>query len=136
MFRRAALACVLLGLAACWSGYEGRARVHAEVLTWMADKLIALVEANKPPAVEGMGEYVYPAKRAREFLGSYSGYAEYESHRALTELVVRYEVLVQRVDAARAGAGDWSASIDWLRREKDELHRIAAAINQSLDAGR
>ena len=45
MSRRAALFLCLVAIAACWSGYAGRVRVHAEVLTLMADKLIALVEA-------------------------------------------------------------------------------------------
>lgn len=134
MIRRCALVLGLLGLAACWSGYAGRARVHAEVLTLMADKLIALVEAKAPLPIEAMGEYVYPAKRAREFLRSYSSYAEYQSHRQLTELVTRYEALVRHVDAARAGGSDWSTQIDGLRRENEELHRSAAAISQSLDA--
>ena len=134
MLRRIALILCLLGVAACWSSYADRARVHAELLTLMADKLVALIEAGAPPAIDGMGEYVYPAKRAREFLGSYSGYAEYQSHRQLTELVTRYEALVKRIDAGRAGASDWSGQIDDIRRTNEELHRAAAAVNESLDA--
>jgi len=136
MLRRIALAFCLLGLAACWSSYADRARVHAELLTLMADKLVALVEVAAPPPIEGMGEYVYPAKRAHEFLTSYSGYAEYQSHRQLTELVTRYEALVRRIDAARAGASDWSSQIDGIRRENEELHRIRGAVDQSLESRR
>jgi hypothetical protein len=98
----------------------------------MADKLVALIEASAPPPVEGMGEYVYPAKRAREFLQSYSSYSEYESHRLLTDLVTRYESLVKRADPARA-SDTWRTQVEQLRREDNELRELAVAIGRSLD---
>jgi hypothetical protein len=132
--RRGVIVALVLSLAGCWAGYAKRASVHAEVLSLTAAKLVSLIEAGRPPAVESMGEYVYPAKRAREFLQSYVSYREYESHRRLTELVTRYETLVRRVDAARAAQSDWSREIDWLRAEGAALHRLAAEIDGSLAA--
>jgi hypothetical protein len=131
--RRFFVALALL-LAGCWSGYATRVSVHAEVLTLTAAKLVSLIEAGRSPAVERMGEYVYPAKRARGFLQSYASYGEYRSHRQLTELVTRYEALVRRVDAVRAAQRDWSGEIDSLRAEGKALHRLAAEIESSLEA--
>jgi len=121
-------------LTSCWSGYAGRASVHAEVLTSMATKLVGVIEAGRPPKMEDMGEYVYPAKRAREFLESYDSHADYQSYRQLNDLIARYEALVQRVDADRAAGTDWAKVIDELRAENEAIRRLAADIDRSLEA--
>jgi hypothetical protein len=131
---RRVLLVLALTLAGCWSGYAGRVSVHAEVMTLTAAKLVSLIEAGRPPAAESMGEYVYPARRARELLRSYAGYSEYASYRKLEELVQRYETLVQRIDALRAGRSDWSGEIDGLRAEAEALRRLAAEIDAALEA--
>lgn len=132
MSRRIFLALVLLGLTGCWSGYASRAGIHAELLSAMASKLVSQVEAGRQPAVERMGEYVYPAKRAREFLQSYASYGEYVSYQTLAAMLPRYEALVRKVDAGRAAGIDWSGEIDALLAEDAELRRLAAEIEQSL----
>jgi hypothetical protein len=127
---------LLLTLSGCWSSYAQRAAVHAELLGSMTAKLISLVESGRPPALERMGEYVYPAQRAEEFLHSYSGYSEYVSYRALKELTARYRALVQRVDAGRAAGVDWRAEIDALRAEHEQIRRLATEVTQSLEQRR
>jgi len=102
----------------------------------MASKLVSLVEAGRPPAVEAMGEYVYPAKRAEDFLKSYASYSEYSSYQALQQMVVRYDALVQRVDAGRAAGIDWNNEIDALRTEDNEIHRLAADVGRALEEKR
>jgi hypothetical protein len=126
---------ILLGLTSCWSGYAGRASVHAELLASMASKLVSMVDAGRPLAVERMGEYVYPAQRARQFLQSYSGYAELDSHRRLSEMTARYETLIRQVDAARARGGDMRADVVGFKRADEELRRLAAEIRQALAEG-
>src|SRR5262245_57844247 len=128
MVRRLLVLALLAGVAGCWSSYASRAAIHAELLGSMASKLVSLVEAGRPPAVESMGEYIYPVKRAEEFLQSYASYAEYASYQTLKVIVARYRTLVQRVDAGRAAGIDWSGEIAALRTENDEIHRLAAQV--------
>lgn len=136
MARRLLVLLSLFGLTGCWSGYATRAGIHAELLSSMATKLVSLVDAGRPPAVEGMGEYVYPAKRAAEFLQRYDGYAEYGSYQTLKQMLDRYEALVRRVDAGRAAGIDWGNEIEALRAEDQELHRLAAEMAHALEEKR
>jgi hypothetical protein len=99
----------------------------------MANKLVSLVEAARPPAVESMGEYIYPAKRAEQFLQSYASYSEYASYQTLKAMVGRYQALVKRVDAGRAAGIDWGGEIAALRAENEEILRLAAEVTHSLD---
>jgi hypothetical protein len=64
---------VLLAVAAClWRGYASILGVHVDVLTQTADKLVAVAGSGRGITTEGMAEYVYPAKRGREFLRQFS----------------------------------------------------------------
>jgi hypothetical protein len=136
MVRRLSILFLFLGLGACWGGYASRAAIHAELLTSMTVKLVSLVESGRPPAVERMGEYIYPAKRAEEFLRSYASYAEYASYGALKQMTERYQVLVQRVDAGRAAGIDWNGELEALRAEDKAIQRLAAEVTQALEEGR
>jgi hypothetical protein len=132
MLRRLLLVFSLLSLVGCWGGYASRTAIHAELLSSMANKLVSLVEAGRPPAVESMGEYIYPAKRAEEFLESYASYAEYASYQTLKQMVPRYRELVRRIDAGRAAGIEWSGEMAALRAEETELRRLAAEVANSL----
>lgn len=136
MVRRFLLAALVLVISGCWSGYASRAAIHAELLASMATKLVSLVEARRPPAVERMGEYIYPAQRAEEFLQSYAGYSEHASYRALRETSSRYQALVRRVDAGRAAGIDWNGEIDALRAEEKKIRELAVEVAQSLEERR
>lgn len=134
MSRRLGIA-VVLALASCWGGYATRVAVHAQVLVLTADKLVSLLEAGRPPAAEQMGEYVYPARRARELLHHYAGYSERRSYGKLEDLVGRYEALVRRIDALRAAEADWRGEVDSLRAEVEGLRRLRGEIERALDSG-
>ncbi len=132
MSRRLLLVLPLLGFVGCWGGYASRAGIHAELLTSMASKLVSLVEAGRPPAIESMGEYIYPARRAEEFLEGYASYAEYTSYQTLKQMVSRYQGLVRRIDAGRAAGIEWSGEMAALHAEETELRRLAAEVDDSL----
>jgi hypothetical protein len=137
MKRRCAALIVLLCAAGClWRGYATIMAVHLDVLTQTAAKLCAVVQSGKGPAAEEMGEYIYPLKRAREFLGQFSNYAERRSYQRFSSLLDRYDAMVRAVDAARAAGGQAPVESAQLAAESDALHQQAAEIRADLQAGR
>lgn len=101
---------LLLPLAAgcLWRGYGRVVEVHLEVLEAMAAKMCALT-AGPPPASKAMGEFVYPAQRAREAERQLAGRAGRPSYAGLVRVTERYEEIVLLFDRARASEAAWAA---------------------------
>ncbi len=127
---------LLLAATGClWRGYAAIMAVHLDVLTQMAAKLSAVVETKRGVTTEGMAEYTYPAKRAREFLQQFDSYRARRSYQQFSTLLDRYEALVRAVDAARA-QGQQSSAAAHAAAERDALQQLAAEIRADLQAGR
>ena len=114
-----------------WRSYGTIMDVHLDVLTQTAAKLCTIVEAGRGPTAEGMAEYIYPAKRAREFLRQFDGYGERQSYRRFAALLDRYERLVRDVDAARA-QGRLNELWPRLTAEREALQAQALEIRVDL----
>ncbi len=135
MMRRLAVFPLCLFATAClWRSYGSIMSVHLDVLTQMAAKLCAVVESGRGLTAEGMAEYVYPARRAREFLRQFSSYSERRSYHRFSELLDRYEAMMRDVDAARAQGRNWQAELPHLTAERDALQQLAAEIRAALRA--
>jgi hypothetical protein len=117
-----------------WRSYPEILAVHLDVLTQTAAKLCAVVEADRGPTAEAMGEYIYPAQRGRGFLRQFSNYSERPSYQKLGELLDRYEAMVHRVDAARAAGA--ALDVGWLASERDTLVAVADTVRNEAQAGR
>lgn len=123
---------VLACAAGClWRSYGTIMNVHLDVLTQTAAKLCAVVEAGRAPTAEAMAEYVYPAKRGREFLRQFERYRERPSYQEFSALLDRYEALIGAADAART-QGNWPEMLPRLSAERDDLDRRAARIRAML----
>ncbi len=118
-----------------WRSYGTIMEVHLDVLTQMTAKLCTVVESGRGPTAEGMAEYVYPAKRAREFMRQFSGYGQRRSYQQFGTLVERYESLVREVDAARAQARLGPDEAAHLKGERDALRAMAGEIRTLLKNG-
>lgn len=118
-----------------WRSYDTIMQVHLDVLTETADKLCSVVESGHGPTAEGMAEYVYPAKRAREFMRQFSGYRERKSYQQFGVLLDRYEALVHTVDAARAQQQLGPQVVSHLHSEREALDALAAEIRGQLKSG-
>lgn len=135
MLRRRAVVLLLLLLAsAClWRSYEEILAVHLDVLTVTADKLDGVVSSGHSLTTQGMTEYVYPAQRARQFLGQFSKHKARPSYVAMQELLTHYENMVAAVDAARPlGTIDTGKLHDDVRT----LRALAGRIRNDAAAGR
>ena len=126
---------MFLGLAGClWRGYATIMGVHVDVLTQMAAKLCAVAESGREVSAEGMAEYVYPAKRAREFLQQASAQQQRRSYQQFGALVDRYEAMVRDADAARARGQRCKDLLPQLTGARDALQTLAAEIRADLKA--
>ncbi len=134
MHRRHLALAVLLCVTGClWRSYGDILSVHLSVLTEMAAKLCAVVQAGKGPTAQGMAEYVYPLQRGREFLRQFDGYRNRQSYREFIRFLDRYEEMIHRLDAARA-EGRLATELPQLLAERDTLQQLAAEIRNQLRA--
>ncbi|MFQ5668066.1 MAG: hypothetical protein ACE5I7_16755 [Candidatus Binatia bacterium] len=129
------LALVFATTGCLWRSYGTIMAVHLDVLTQMAAKLCAVVEAGRGPAAEDMAEYFYPAKRGRQFLRQFSCDRGRESYREFTVFLDRYEALVREVDAARAEGRNLQAALPRLTAKREALRQLAGQIRADLQAG-
>ena len=128
------LASLLLLCGCLWRGYATILSVHLDVLTQTAAKLSSVVDAGRGPTAEGMAEYVYPAKRAREFLQQFRNYSQRQSYRRVSTLLDQYEAMVREVDVARAQGGDWNAAAERVHAERRAIEDLAVEIRADLKA--
>jgi hypothetical protein len=135
--RRRLLLMALLGLTAClWRSYGEILQVHLDVLTQTADKLVAVAGSGRGITTEGMAEYVYPAKRGREFLRQFSAYSPRRSYRQFEVFLDRYEALVKEADTIRAQGKAWQEALPGLAQQRDGLQAMALAIRRDLEQER
>jgi hypothetical protein len=135
MMHRVLVCATVFWVVGCvWRGYATILSVHVDVLSQTAAKLCVMVEAGKGPAAEGMAEYVYPAKRAREFLRQFGREGQRQSYGQFTALLERYEALVRAVDAARVQESAWQAAWPRLDGECAALGQQAAEVRATLQA--
>lgn len=129
--RYLALAALLCVTGCLWRSYGEILSVHLSVLTEMAAKLCAVVQAGQGPTAQGMAEYVYPLQRGREFLRQFDRYRDRGSYREFIQFLDRYEEMVHRLDAARA-EDRLAAELPQLVAERDTLQQLAAEIRKQL----
>ena len=136
MLRRRVGLLLVCCLAGClWRGYANIMGVHVDVLTEMAAKLCAMAEAGRGVSAEGMGEYIYPAQRARQFLQQFSGQSQRKSYHDFAALVDRYEAMVHDADTARAQGHSWHDELPRLQAARDALRQLGTQIRAELTAG-
>jgi hypothetical protein len=135
MRRRSPILMAICVAGCLWRSYGAIMEVHLEVLTQTADKLCSVVESGRGPTAEGMAEYVYPAKRAREFLRQFGGYSDRRSYQQFGVLLDRYEALVRDVDAARADRRLGPEEALRVTGEGDALRAMAGEIRTLLKNG-
>jgi len=123
MARRFLVLLLLLSSACLWRSYEKILNVHLDVLTQTADKLCDV--AGGQTTTLAMTEYVYPAKRARQFLHQFSKHRDRPSYIGLAAFLDRYEKMIDEVGAVRPGD---SIDIEKLRGEAAELRHAATTI--------
>jgi len=134
MLRRHVVLLLLLFTSAClWRGYEKILLVHVDVLTATADKLSGVVSTGHGLTTQGMTEYIYPAQRARQFLGQFDKHSARPSYAGLRNFLDRYEAMVAEVDAARPSN---TVDPDKVQREVAALHKLATQIRADVAAGR
>ncbi len=101
MMRRVLVLLLLLVSACLWRSYEDILAIHLDVLTQTASKLGDIAASGHAPTAEGMAEYAYPAKRARQFLQQFSKHSGRSSYAGLKAFLDGYEQMVSEVDAGR-----------------------------------
>lgn len=126
----AVLGLVLLG-GCLWRGYARVLEIHLEVLQSMAAKMCALT-AGPPPVSESMGEFVYPAKRARELQQQYTSRAGEPAYTAFGVLLDRYEGLAKTFDRSRNTEEAWAAAGPGVCEESRGIAEQANAVRRAL----
>lgn len=94
---------MLLCAGCAFRSYEGRARVHAEVLVAMARKGTDLLGSGRFTA-ESLPELTYPLERATAFVAEvrpHDGAASPRSLVALETLLARYRTFLDTLDRVR-----------------------------------
>ena len=131
---RTALVLLLGGAGCIWRSYGTILSVHVDVLTQTAAKLCAVAESGRGLSAEGMGEYIYPAQRGRQFLHQFDSYSQRASYQRFATFLARYEAMVRDVDAQRA-APNGRIDVHRLQAERDALDQLAAEIRADLAKG-
>ena len=121
-----ALMLLLCHPACLWRGYEDIMRVHLEVLSGMAAKVVAVAGTGRRPRPNDIIELTYPLQRARQFARQYEDYSERRSYRLFVACLDRYEYLVLGIDAARGEAERWAV-------RRTELPAQHAALAQAME---
>jgi len=135
-WRAAVVILALLCAAGClWRSYGTILGVHLDVLTQTAEKLVSVAQSGRGLTTEGMAEYVYPAKRGREFLRQFRSYSGRRSYQQFGQFLDRYDAFVKNADMARSQGSDGRDIVPTLAAERDALIQIAAAIRRDLEAG-
>src|SRR5436309_13470094 len=94
-----ALGMVLVTSGCLGQRYERIMQIHLEVLEAMMVKLCLLADSVRPPPTEAMPEFVYPSRRARQFMEQFPAESGRSSYRLFGELVDRYDDAVRVADA-------------------------------------
>lgn len=117
-----------------WRSYPEVVNVHLDVLTQTAAKLVAVAESKRGLSAEGMAEYVYPARRARELLKRFEDKRDLPSYRGLGELLDRYEQLVAQIDSGRATGTPPQREV--VTSQLNAILRLAAQVRADAASGR
>ena len=97
----------------------------------MAAKMCAMTSAP-PPASERMGEFVYPAQRAREVQAQFPRRRDDSSYREFDKMLERYENLVRSFDRARVSDEAWRAAGPGLCEERRAVAEAAVTVRRAL----
>lgn len=131
MRARAAVVLLILLGGCTWRGYGRVMEIHLEVIESMAAKMCALT-AGPPPASVSMGEFVYPAKRAREVAQQFPRRRGLGSYHEFEKLVGRYEELVQTFDHSRLSDATWTAVGPQVCSESHAIAEQVEVVRKSL----
>lgn len=130
--RARAVVVLLILLGGCtWRGYGRVMEIHLEVIDSMSAKL-CLLTVGAPPASVGMGEFVYPIKRAREVGEQFPRRRGLGSYHEFEKLVQRYEDLVQAFDRSRLNDESWAAAGQHVCEESRAIAAQVGLVRQAL----
>jgi hypothetical protein len=105
--------------------------IHLDVLDSMAQKMCTLT-AGPPPPSQMIGEFVYPAKRAKELEDEESTHSDRTSYKGFTQVVQNYEALVQLFDRSRVSTEVWSEAAaevcDQSRLISAQIHSVRLSL--------
>jgi hypothetical protein len=127
----AVVASVALLSGCLWRGHGRVLQVHLEVLASMAAKMCTL-SAGPPPASQAMGEFVYPARRARVAQQRLAGDPGRASYAGFARVLQSYEALLQLFDRARVSADTWSVAAPQVCEQSRAIAAEAAAVRRQL----
>jgi len=131
MRARVAVVALILVQGCLWRGYARVLEIHLEVLDSMAAKMCGLT-GGPAPASETIGEFVYPAKRAREVEQQFASRREQSSYAAFDKVLQRYEALLQLFDRSRVNQETWAASAERVCEESRAVSADVVGVRQAL----
>lgn len=112
-----------------WLKYNKLMRTHVELLLAMADKLINVLEDERPMTPKMMDEFIYPLERARDFVRIVKGrYAERKSLQTFEKMLDVYADIIEQGDRVRVLKGDLTP----LRKQKVVLREWAGRVEGAL----
>lgn len=117
-----------------WWKYGKLMRTHVDLLTSMAKKMHDVLEDHRPLTPAMMEEFLYPLKRARDFVRIVRPrYAERHSLRAFTDFLDTYAALVKEADRARIlndTSVDFPKRVRALQEQGERVKAILAEEEQ------
>ena len=123
---------LLLFVSGClWKGYARVLEIHLDVLDSMAEKMCALTSGPPPPS-QMMGEFVYPAKRAKELEEEESSRSDRASYKKFEQVVQQYEALVQLFDRSRVSTEVWTATAGEVCKQSRLITAEIHSVRESL----
>jgi hypothetical protein len=125
---------LLLGAASCFpAAYERAIAAHLDVMASMAEKLCAMATDGRAPRSEGMGEFIYPAKRARQFAEYWKERADTPSYALFVQAVDHYERLIDRTERARLDEDSWRGSARAICADRTAVRGLLRRARQAVD---
>lgn len=123
-------------IAGClWRGYDRVLTIHLDVLSGMADKMVAIADAGRRPSSNDITEMLYPLERGRLFLRQFASRQDEESYRQFARLLDHYAALAAAIDDARTDDARWARLRQRLPQDASDLRDRFAAIRAALERG-
>ena len=118
-----------------WLKYEKLMRTHVELMLSLSEKLTRRIEASAAASDAGtfspamMNEFFYPLERARDFVRIVEPrYAGRDSLAAFTQMLERYERVVQEADRLRVQPGPLDDFHLFRQAFREQTVRVETAL--------
>lgn len=112
-----------------WLKYNKLMRTHVELLLAMSDKMVSLLEDERPMTPKMMDEFTYPLERAQDFVRIVKGrYSELQSLQTFEKMLNVYADIVQRGDRLRVLKGDLRPLQEQIIILREWAQRVEAAL--------